>query len=114
MKILFLKESLFIYLELFVGVGFATNQVYREDGHRQEKHPFEDTSFHSGSKEDGGTTTYLYGVFDGHYGIEAAQFAVQGLAAELLLGQLSGKIRDQDIKEALRSTNYCYIDVLKL
>ncbi|XP_073969049.1 TGF-beta-activated kinase 1 and MAP3K7-binding protein 1-like isoform X2 [Rhodnius prolixus] len=83
------------------GVGFATNQVYREDGHRQEKHPFEDTSFHSGSKEDGGTTTYLYGVFDGHYGIEAAQFAVQGLAAELLLGQLSGKIRDQDIKEAL-------------
>ncbi|KAK9502038.1 hypothetical protein O3M35_012645 [Rhynocoris fuscipes] len=83
------------------GVGFATNQVYREDGHRQEKHPFEETSFHSGSKEDGGTTTYLYGVFDGHYGIDAAKFAVQGLAAELLLGQLNGKTKDQDIKEAL-------------
>lgn len=28
------------------GVGFATNQVYREDGFRQEEHEFEDRSIH--------------------------------------------------------------------
>ena len=28
------------------GVGFATNQAYREDGFRREQHEFEDRSFH--------------------------------------------------------------------
>lgn len=28
------------------GVGFSTNQIYREDGFRQEEHEFEDRSFH--------------------------------------------------------------------
>jgi len=28
------------------GVGFSTNQVYREDGIRREGHEFEDRSFH--------------------------------------------------------------------
>ncbi|XP_014272296.1 TGF-beta-activated kinase 1 and MAP3K7-binding protein 1 isoform X1 [Halyomorpha halys] len=80
------------------GVGYSTNQIYRKDGHRLEEHPFEETSFHSGSLD---SNTFLYGVFDGHDGIQAAEFAVQGLAAELLLGQLSGKFRDQEIKEVL-------------
>lgn len=80
------------------GVGYSTNQIYRRDGHRQEEHPFEETSFHSASLD---FSTYLYGVFDGHEGIQAAEFAVQGLAAELLLGQLAGKTKDQEIKESL-------------
>ncbi|BET03306.1 tak1 Hypothetical protein protein-1 [Nesidiocoris tenuis] len=80
------------------GVGFATNQVYRKDGQRQCS-PFEETCIHACCSED--PNTYLYGVFDGNDGIEAAEFAVQGLAAELLLGQLRGKVRDQEIKEAL-------------
>lgn len=28
------------------GVGFSTNQKYREDGVRREEHVFEDKSFH--------------------------------------------------------------------
>ena len=28
------------------GVGFATNQIYREDGFRREEHEFEDRSIH--------------------------------------------------------------------
>ena len=67
------------------GVGFLTNQRYREDGGRREEHEFEDRSFHF--NVDG---TCLYGVFDGHDGPKAADFAVQRLPAELLLGQLTG------------------------
>lgn len=67
------------------GVGFLTNQRYREDGARREEHEFEDRSFHFNVD-----STYLYGVFDGHDGARAADFTVQRLPAELLLGQLTG------------------------
>ncbi|KAI4479641.1 PREDICTED: TGF-beta-activated kinase 1 and MAP3K7-binding protein 1-like [Polistes canadensis] len=80
------------------GVGFSTNQIYREDGYRQEEHPFEDRSFHC--KYD--DTTFLYGVFDGHEGTKAANFAMQRMAAEILLGQLNGKFTDEEVKEVLR------------
>ncbi|KAF7382415.1 TGF-beta-activated kinase 1 and MAP3K7-binding protein 1-like isoform X2 [Vespula maculifrons] len=80
------------------GVGFSTNQIYREDGYRQEEHPFEDRSFHC--KYD--DTTFLYGVFDGHEGTKAANFAMQRMAAEILLGQLTGKSTDEEVKEVLR------------
>ncbi|KAJ9592964.1 hypothetical protein L9F63_015334, partial [Diploptera punctata] len=79
------------------GVGFSTNQIYREDGYRQEEHSFEDRSFHCRVDD-----TFLYGVFDGHEGVQAATFALQRMAAEILLGQLSGKTSDEDIKEVLR------------
>lgn len=80
------------------GVGFSTNQIYREDGCRQEEHPFEDRSFHCRVDDN----TFLYGVFDGHEGVQAATFALQRMAAEILLGQLSGKTSDEEIKEVLR------------
>lgn len=67
------------------GVGFLTNQRYREDGGRREEHEFEDRSFHFNVD-----STYLYGVFDGHDGARAADFTVQRVPAELLLGQLTG------------------------
>ncbi|XP_015513997.1 TGF-beta-activated kinase 1 and MAP3K7-binding protein 1 [Neodiprion pinetum] len=80
------------------GVGFSTNQIYREDGGRQEDHPFEDRSFHCRYDD----STFLYGVFDGHEGTKAATFALQRMAAEILLGQLSGKSTDEEVKEVLR------------
>ncbi|KYM87348.1 TGF-beta-activated kinase 1 and MAP3K7-binding protein 1 [Atta colombica] len=80
------------------GVGFSTNQIYREDGYRQEEHPFEDRSFHC--KYD--DSTFLYAVFDGHEGTKAANFAMQRMAAEILLGQLNGKSTDEEVKEVLR------------
>ncbi|XP_012280880.1 TGF-beta-activated kinase 1 and MAP3K7-binding protein 1 [Orussus abietinus] len=80
------------------GVGFSTNQIYREDGYRQEEHPFEDRSFHCHYDD----STFLYGVFDGHEGTKAANFALQRMAAEILLGQLNGKTLDEEIKEVLR------------
>ncbi|EGI65104.1 TAB1 protein, partial [Acromyrmex insinuator] len=80
------------------GVGFSTNQIYREDGYRQEEHSFEDRSFHC--KYD--DSTFLYAVFDGHEGTKAANFAMQRMAAEILLGQLNGKSTDEEVKEVLR------------
>ncbi|KAJ9576773.1 hypothetical protein L9F63_025333 [Diploptera punctata] len=82
---------------------FSTNQIYREDGYRQEEHSFEDRSFHCRVDD-----TFLYGVFDGHEGVQAATFALQRMAAEILLGQLSGKTSDEDIKEVLRRTSLQY------
>ncbi|XP_018336381.1 TGF-beta-activated kinase 1 and MAP3K7-binding protein 1-like [Agrilus planipennis] len=80
------------------GVGFSTNQIYREDGHRQEEHPFEDRSCHC-SFDDG---SCLYGVFDGHEGTKAADFCFQRMAAEILLGQLNEARTDEEVKEVLR------------
>ncbi|XP_035216027.1 TGF-beta-activated kinase 1 and MAP3K7-binding protein 1-like [Stegodyphus dumicola] len=79
------------------GVGFATNQKYRVDGFRREEHAFEDKSFHFRYDED----TYFYGVFDGHVGTRAADFAAQRMPAEILLGQLKGKENDYDVREVL-------------
>ncbi|XP_046384331.1 TGF-beta-activated kinase 1 and MAP3K7-binding protein 1-like [Ischnura elegans] len=80
------------------GVGSSTNQIYREDGYRQEEHEFEDRSFHFKLDD----STFLYGVFDGHNGVQAATFAFQRMAAEILLGQLSGKSGNLEIREVLR------------
>ena len=80
------------------GVGFSTNQIYREGGYGQEEHPFEDCSFHCRYDD----STFLYGVFDGHEGTKVANFAMQRIAAEILLGQLNGKSSDEEIKEVLR------------
>ncbi|XP_043275797.1 TGF-beta-activated kinase 1 and MAP3K7-binding protein 1-like [Venturia canescens] len=80
------------------GVGFSTNQIYREDGYRQEEHSFEDRSFHCRYDD----STFLYGVFDGHEGSKAANFTMQRMAAEILLGQLTGKTSDEEVKDVLR------------
>ncbi|XP_067671924.1 TGF-beta-activated kinase 1 and MAP3K7-binding protein 1-like [Haliotis asinina] len=80
------------------GVGFSTNQIYRDDGHRREEHEFEDKSFHF-RPFDG---CFLYGMFDGHSGSKAANFAAQRMPAELLFGQLNNKITDEAILGVLR------------
>uniref|UniRef100_A0A2L2YHH8 TGF-beta-activated kinase 1 and MAP3K7-binding protein 1 n=1 Tax=Parasteatoda tepidariorum TaxID=114398 RepID=A0A2L2YHH8_PARTP len=80
------------------GVGFSINQKYRADGLRWEEHAFEDRSFHFRYDEN----TYFYGVFDGHVGTKAADFAMQRMPAEILLGQLKGKEKDEEIREVLQ------------
>lgn len=80
------------------GVGFSTNQIYREDDHRQQEHSFEDRSCHCRFDD----SSYLYGVFDGHEGTRAADFCFQRLAAEILLEQLNEKKTDEETKEVLR------------
>ena len=55
---------------------------------------------------------YLYGVFDGHGGSKASNFAAQRMPAELLLGQLSGKVEDDAVKEVIHQVckgNFNYI-----
>ncbi|XP_041363495.1 TGF-beta-activated kinase 1 and MAP3K7-binding protein 1-like isoform X2 [Gigantopelta aegis] len=79
------------------GLGFSTNQIYREDGNRLEEHEFEDKSFHFRPFEG----CFLYGVFDGHNGSKVANFAAQRMPAELLFEQLHEKKTDDEIKEVL-------------
>jgi hypothetical protein len=88
-------------------VGFSTNQIYREDGYRQEEHQFEDRSFHCCVDDN----TFLYGVFDGHEGVQAAIFALQRMAAEIVLGQLTGKTSDEEVKEVLRYVSVFLIPI---
>lgn len=80
------------------GIGLSTNLIYREDGVRQEEHGFEDASFHWQLDDN----TYLYGVFDGHEGIQIALFALQTIAVEIKFNQLSEKHSDDEIRDVLR------------
>jgi len=80
------------------GVGLSTNQIYREDGQPRAEHEYEDRSFHF-RLEDGKLS--LYGIFDGHDGSKAAEFAMVRIPAELLLGQLEGRQSDVEVQEAL-------------
>ena len=81
------------------GVGFSPNQRYRADGGRREEHEFEDQSFHFHFVD---RDCYLYGVFDGYNGRTAAEFAAQKLPAELVFGQLTDGMNDDDIREVLK------------
>ncbi|KAI4460907.1 protein phosphatase 2c [Holotrichia oblita] len=87
------------------GIGSSTNQIYREDGNRQEEHEFEDRFFHI--KFD--TNSYLYGVFDGYEGAKAVEFCSQRMPAEIVLGQLKDKKTDEEIKEVLRQA-FMYVE----
>ena len=53
----------------------SANQIYREDGTPESAHEYEDRSIHFCLDQD--NQTYLYGVFDGHDGANAAHFASQ-------------------------------------
>lgn len=79
------------------GVGFSTNQIYREDGNRQEEHEFEDAGFHYKLQEN----KYLYGVLDGHEGRECVDFCLQRIAAEFVT-DINREMSDEEVKEKLR------------
>ncbi|XP_067936727.1 TGF-beta-activated kinase 1 and MAP3K7-binding protein 1-like [Watersipora subatra] len=80
------------------GVGFSYNQVYKDDGYKHEYHTFEDKCFRIRISDD----CFLYGVFDGHCGIRAAEFVSQRLPAEIVLGQLSNVKTDADVQNVLQ------------
>lgn len=80
------------------GVGSCTNQIYREDGCRQEEHKFEDRSFHCKIDD----ALYMYVVFDGHEGCKAVDFCFPRMAAEILLEQLKEKKTDEEVKDVLK------------
>lgn len=80
------------------GIGYCTNQIYRENGQRIEEHSFEDCSFHCKYDDD----TFLYVIFDGNDGRDMATFALQRIAAEILLGQLVNKTNCEEIKDIIR------------
>lgn len=71
---------------------------FRENGARIEIHKTRDKKCYCKIDEN----TSLYGVFSGHYGSKVAEFALQKMAADILLGQLNGKTTDEEIKEVLR------------
>jgi len=52
------------------------------------------------TRQDG--EVYLYGIFDGHSGGKVASFAAQRMPEEILLGQLHGKVTDEEIKDVLK------------
>jgi TAK1-binding protein 1 len=75
--IIFVNKMLFIYS----GVGLSTNQIYREDGYRQQDHEFEDGSFHCQLDDE----TFLYGVFDGHEGVQVILFLSLMLHRQIIM-----------------------------
>lgn len=87
------------YLHIFnTGIGLSTNCIYREDGLRQPEHEYEDQSYHFKCDEK----TSMYGIFDGHDGFEVAKYALDTIAAEVLLNQLEDKVSDEDVKTVLK------------
>lgn len=80
-------------------VGCTNNQRYRADGSRQETHPFSDRSFHCRIDEH----TCIYAVFSGlGGGAGVAEAALQRVAAEILLGQLTDRSDDEEVRDVLR------------
>lgn len=80
-------------------IGCTSNQRYRANGSRQEAHPFNDRSFHCRIDDQ----TAIYAVFSGLGGSAAvAEAALQRVAAEILLGQLTEHSADEEVRDVLR------------
>lgn len=81
-------------------IGFSTNQFYREDGHPQEDHPYEDSSCHF--KLNDSDSFFWYAVFDGHEGKRAAEFCIQRMIVEVYFPLLNENKSDEEVKDLLR------------
>ncbi|XP_055586589.1 TGF-beta-activated kinase 1 and MAP3K7-binding protein 1-like [Uranotaenia lowii] len=79
------------------GVGEATNQAYREDGSRFEAYKSRDKKCLCIVDD-----TLLYAIYSGHNGVRVSDFALQKMAADLLLGQLNGRTTDEAVKDVIR------------
>lgn len=80
------------------GAGFITNQVYKPDGSRHEWHKFNDRRFHCRVDDQ----TSIYAVFAGQEGAGVAEAAMERVAAEILLGQLTDESSEEDVRDVLR------------
>ncbi|XP_050441600.1 TGF-beta-activated kinase 1 and MAP3K7-binding protein 1-like [Adelges cooleyi] len=83
------------------GVGYLTRQRYNELGQHREELESEDICLRC-CYDDG--VVWLYGLFDGHNGTNAAQFARDRIAAEILLGQLPNTELDQIAREIIQQS----------
>jgi len=81
------------------GIGTATNELYRRDGTRAQRHSFQNRSFRI-YEED--YQLGVYGVFQGFQGHRVADFVSKGIPGELILGQLTADKTDDEVKEVLR------------
>nr|WMZ41604.1 TAB1 protein [Altica viridicyanea] len=79
------------------GIGYSTNQIYREDGSPQEEHIYEDCSCHFKFND----SFFWYSIFDGHEGKRAADFCCQRMTAEIYFSQLKENKTDEEVKELL-------------
>lgn len=81
-------------------IGSSNNARYRTNGSRPEAHAHTDRSFHCCINEH----TSIYAVFSGLGGSAAvAEAALQGVAAEILFGQLDDERRsDDEVRDVLR------------
>lgn len=80
------------------GIGYSTNQFYREDGHPQEDHQYEDSSCHFKFND----SFFWYAVFDGHEGKKAAEFCIQRMMVEIYFPLLNEDKSDEEVKDLLR------------
>lgn len=80
------------------GIGFSTNQFYREDGHPQEDHEYEDSSCHFKLTDQ----FSWYAVFDGHDGKKAAEFCSQQMTFEMFVSLVNENESDEQVKDLLR------------
>lgn len=101
------------------GDGNSTNQLYSDEGNRRrEAHKKYDRSFYCQVDENTWVLWFIayvvtmlnstshrsiYAIFSGHGGSQVAEFCMQRIAAEILLGQLNEKgATEEDVKEVLR------------
>ncbi|XP_052866439.1 TGF-beta-activated kinase 1 and MAP3K7-binding protein 1-like [Anopheles cruzii] len=82
------------------GVGEATNQIYKEDGSRYEGYKSRDKKCLCIAEN----TLSMYAILSGHNEVKVAEYALQGLAADLLLGQLNSCHTDEAVKELMRQS----------
>lgn len=79
------------------GIGYSTNQIYREDGNPQEEHSYEDCSCHY----EFSNGILWYTVFDGHEGKQASHFMSQ-LTAEMYFSPLGDKKTDEEVRDIIK------------
>ncbi|XP_050521387.1 TGF-beta-activated kinase 1 and MAP3K7-binding protein 1-like [Daktulosphaira vitifoliae] len=80
------------------GVGYLNRQRYNETGQLREDIESEDICLRC-CYDDG--AIWLYGLFNGHNGVVAAQLARDRIAAEILLGNLSSIDLDQITRDLI-------------
>ncbi|XP_049538137.1 TGF-beta-activated kinase 1 and MAP3K7-binding protein 1-like [Anopheles darlingi] len=81
------------------GVGEATNQIYKEDGSKCEGYKSRDKKCLCIADN----TLSMYAILSGHNDVKVAEYALQGLAADLVLGQLNSCHSEDAVKELMRA-----------
>lgn len=98
--ILIMYSIIILPSKYVLGVGYLTRLRYDEVGQRREESESEDICLRCCYDDMG--TVWLYGLFNGHNGVESARFSRDRIAAEILLGQMPTTEIDQIAKEIIQ------------